>query len=97
MNHLNPKSKFVKSEEAKRHRDMVVSDAFHSVLTDALAQMQLNMPLSTNPAMSWDNQNKMEGAKMFISILLNFGEEEKPITPLPSKALNPNIQPPKRP
>lgn len=88
---LSPKQRFQRTEDAKKHLDLVTQDSFLNAVTIALVQMQMETPPSKLGAESCDLQNQLQGAKRFVDILLNLAEPEKPI----KKPATDNLQPPK--
>lgn len=81
MNQLNPRKKFSQSQQASKHKELVLNDDFQRVLELCLAKMALDLPKPESPSQSWDQGCMIMGAKRFIEILLNIGEnvnEEKP-------------------
>lgn len=95
MIQLRPKEQFKKSPQAKVHGDLVSNPDFQNVLVLALAEMELNMPLTGNPSTAWDSHCQMVGARKFIETLLNLSEQPERINPPPRKDLVHDIQPPK--
>lgn len=90
MNLLKPKDRILENPDTVTYlNNIVYSDRFKDIVSDALAQMQLNLPRSSNPSESWDNQNRMEGAKLFINTLLNIGTAEEAPPVQKPKTLNP--------
>lgn len=75
MNKITPRDRFKKNPDfAKSHNDLVNSEPFKVAVETALLEMQLRQsgPLAIQDGMV--TQSKMEGAKEFISILLNLTE-----------------------
>jgi len=59
------------SDDAKKFADVAVMPCFHHALEASLSELQLSPPKGSDPAASWQ---QLEGAKRFISILLNLSE-----------------------
>lgn len=72
---LSPRQRFLKTPEAKAHSDLVDSPSFQHALEVALSEMQLAPPKGTDAQANW---NRLEGAKQFITILLNLAEPPVP-------------------
>lgn len=83
---LSPKSRFLQSPDAKLVADMVVSPAFIHAVEVALSELQLASG-KADPAGNWQ---RLEGAKQFISILLNLPE---PVTKPRRGSPRENLQP----
>lgn len=78
---LNPKSEFLKTDEAKLLADLAASKWFQHSLTIALAQMQMELGNAETPAKGWDSFSQLCGARRYISTLLNLPDPlivEKP-------------------
>lgn len=72
---LSPKDQFVDTPEAKEFAKILERPEFERAITVALAQMCLQIPSSTDPAVGAHSAATLEGARRFIAIL----------TTLPSK------------
>lgn len=68
---LSPKSRFLKSAECKTVADILAKPEFHRALEVALSEMQLSPPKGVDAQSNW---NRLEGAKQFVSILLNLAD-----------------------
>lgn len=87
---INPKTALAKDAKALKFvQELTVNDQFLGVLQVALAQMVINQPSSANVSAAWDNNSKIQGAKEFITTLLNLGEPDQPLPRLPDKNLKP--------
>ena len=77
MIELTPQKRFLENEEGVKYfRSIVDSNQFHSILTLALAEYSLrNFPSS----------EELQGAKAYISVLLNFAETPQPVPQYPIK------------
>lgn len=83
---LSPKARFLKSPDAKLVADMVVNPAFIHAVEASLSELQLASG-KADPAGNWQ---RLQGAKAFISILLNLPEPPaKPRRGVPHENLNP--------
>lgn len=83
---LSPKARFLKTPDAKLVADMVISPSFMHAVEVALSELQLASG-KADPAGNWQ---RLEGAKQFISILLNLPEPAtKPRRGSPRENLNP--------
>lgn len=71
---LSPKDRFLKSPDARVHLDLVGMASFHHALESALAEMQLSVAKSSDPAANWW---RLDGAKDYIRILLDLPEPPK--------------------
>lgn len=71
---ITPKQDFQKSEHAKGWPDVVDSRRFHMAAMAAFAQMQVELghpaDMATAAAQRWE----LEGAKRFLSILMQLAE-----------------------
>lgn len=79
MNRITPKDRFKTNKDfAKAHSDLVMKESFKIAIETALLEMQLRQsgPLGVQEGMI--TQSKMEGAKEFISTLLNLTEAASP-------------------
>lgn len=96
---LSPKSLFKTDTQFKTHADLVTDPAFKRTLMVALAEMELKLPTTGNPSVSWDCHNQMIGARTFIETLLNLCESPELIGTPPKKNLQYPTEPstPKKP
>lgn len=85
---LEPKARFLKSEHAKAFADISVNPAFHHALEVSLAEMQLQFRKPHQDSAA--NWHELEGARRFITILLNLAE---PPLPVRRGAPRENLQP----
>lgn len=67
---LSPKANFLRSADAKPFADMAASPVLMRAAEVALSELQLRSG-KTDPAANWQ---RLEGAKEFITILLNLPE-----------------------
>lgn len=72
---LSPKNQFLRTKDAKAVADMVANPALQRGLEVALAEMHLSVGKSSDAASNW---HQLEGAKRFISILLNIADPPTP-------------------
>ena len=74
---LNPKQRFQKNAIlAKAHLEWCASDSAHIALEAAFAQFAGTLPMAINPVQSADRHQQLQGARDFISILLNLSEPQ---------------------
>lgn len=68
---FTPKSTFAKSAFAQPWADIASSDLFRQAVSAAMLQMQANQGYSTNQTYAMANAYQMEGARAFLSVLMN--------------------------
>ncbi len=69
---LSPKTRFLKTPDAKMLAELVVNPGFLNALSVALSELQMHPPKEGTSAA--DNWNRLEGAKDYIRILINLAE-----------------------
>lgn len=79
----SPKSRFIKSQFAKPHADLVASGQFQAAVDAALLQMQLGYSATTNQLEAASNHLRMEGAQAFVATFMKLADKatEKPKLP----------------
>lgn len=92
---LDPKKRFIESGDAKAWADLAASEWFHRGLECALAEFTMKTGLSPDMPTAAAIAARAEGARSFISIMLNLTNPEKePVAPvstprnLPSQLLS---------
>lgn len=88
---LKPREMFQKTADSKEHLELVQKPSFQNAIHAALAEMQMRQIAPSTPSQSWDAGVKMEGAKVFISILLNLAEPTEERKQLPRKNLDHSV------
>lgn len=68
---INPKARFIKSEDAKWWADVTANPGFARVIESALSQMLVDEPNSPVPATNWA---RLDGARAFARIISNIAE-----------------------
>ena len=71
---FDPKKAFNESEHAKAWHDLVASKGFHAAAEAALANMVLNFPSANELATAAANDWRMQGARRFLTELMNLTE-----------------------
>lgn len=82
MSDFNPKADFKASAHAKPWDDVCDSAVFRAAVSAALLQMQANTEFSFDPVKSAALDQRMQGARIFLSILMNLNRstpEGKPL------------------
>jgi hypothetical protein len=91
MNPLSPKERFLTDIPlADRHRAFVSTVDFERASDAAMLQTQVNLPQygSPDPVMAAANQHRMEGALLFLGILMTIGDPVKAAPTPPDTGLN---------
>lgn len=84
---FSPKSTFAKSAAAQPWADVVSSEVFRQAASAAMLQMQFNAGYSTTQSFAMASWYQMEGARAFLSILMNLTTppQEAPARPKSEK------------
>jgi hypothetical protein len=90
---LTPRAKFqAKIDQARIHRDLVVSDGFRNALEAALLEQILALPNIVDQAEAAASYHRIMGATEFIRHLLSIAETSTAPKSPPTSNLNHNIR-----
>jgi len=88
---ITPRETFQKSEHAKRWLDVVDSQQFHMAAQAAFAQMQLDLSLPRDMNQAAIYQCELQGAKHFLSLLMQLTNPEKTVPTTTGRNLNHHV------
>jgi hypothetical protein len=87
MTPLSPKDRFLQAkDDASAHAKMVSSALFEKASDLAMLQTQLNLPNAREDAAA--NSYRLEGARLFLAILMTIGDPRPENPKLPDNSLN---------
>ena len=86
----SPRLRFLRfKDEAKKHAAMMETLTFERASDAAMLQVSLNLPSANScPETAAANHHRMEGAKLFLGILMTIGDPEIAVPDKPDKGLN---------
>lgn len=78
---ISPRQAFQKSVHFKEFSNIIESEAHRQALFSALLQMQMNSPETTDPTLSGIYDQRLVGARQFISVLSRLCDTDIPTNP----------------
>lgn len=84
MTPLSPKTRFLQNKlESEAHAKLMASALFEKAADAAMLQTALNLPIATASDVATANYCRIQGAQLFLSILMTLGDPipERPTPP----------------
>lgn len=88
---LTPRANFLKSQHKRFFHEATATDWFHAAVETALVKMQIDLKAPPDMATAASYAWRMEGAKQFVTILMNLTETEKKAPARPEQNLDHNV------